>query len=56
MNISGQGCLEKPEMAIDRRSKDRDKQLELKFPEKKVDTDNRRNYTDKADRSKDHEK
>ena len=35
-------------MAIDRQAKDKDKQLELKFPEKEVDIDKQRDHTDKC--------
>ena len=41
-------------MAIDRQAKDKDNQLELKFPEKEVDKDKKRDHADRCENEKDH--
>ena len=45
----GAGTLRSFKMAIDKKSKDRDKQLEFEFPkEKKFDKDDSNDYNNKA--------
>ena len=49
----GAGTLRSFKMAIDKKSKDRHKQLEFEFPkEKNFDKDDSNNYTDKAKEEK----
>ena len=44
----GAGTLRSFKMAIDKKSKDRHKQLEFKFPGKKFDKDDSNDYNNKA--------
>ena len=52
----GAGTLRRFKMVIDKKSKDRDKQLEFEFPKKKFDRDISNDYNNKAKTGKQEEK